>query len=100
MAKATAFGSVDLGVVACKHVACGARATTLITHYGDGDWSFSCGQADHSEEVEGNDDFVLVHVGHILDSDPAIEAISDLPKGWSADREGSGKPWRRYPDPA
>lgn len=66
MTKETALGSTDLGVVACKHVANGLRAIALATRYDDGDWSFSCGQTDHSKETEENNDFVLVHVDHVL----------------------------------
>jgi hypothetical protein len=100
MTKASAFGPTDLGVIACKHVAAGSRAIALVTRYDDGDWSFSCGQTDHAEETEENNDFVVVHVDHVLGRDPSIKQVADLPKGWSAEREGLGKPWRRYPDPA
>jgi hypothetical protein len=100
MTKASAFGPADLGVIACKHVAAGLRATALVTRYNDGDWSFSSGQTDHAEETEENGDVVVVHIHHVLDCDPSIKQVADLPKGWSAEREGPGKLWRRYPDPA
>jgi hypothetical protein len=90
----------NLGVVACKHVAQGERDINLVTRYSDGDWSFTCGRADHSEALDDNEDYVFVHIVHLLEKDPAIEAISDLTPAWSAERYERQSGWHRYSDPA
>jgi len=94
------FGPRDMGVIACKHVAEGKRAINLVTRYSDGDWAFTCGQPDHSEELDDNKDYALVHIAHLVEHDGSIEEVSDLTNGWSAERNGPGNLWRRYADPA
>jgi hypothetical protein len=37
----------------------------------------------------------FVHVGALLNFDPSLEQLSDLPPGWEAERHDSGSPWIR-----
>jgi len=90
----------SLGVVACRHVAQCERDINLVTRYSDGDWSFTCGQADHSGALDDNNDYVFVHIAHLLAKNPDLEAIADLTPGWSAERRARQPGWHRYSDPA
>ena len=65
------FSQGNLGVVVCSHVRDNLRPVLLATHYDDGDWAFTCGQADHAEE---EDEYSLVGVGHL---DPASRRIPE-----------------------
>ena len=33
---------------------------------------------------------------HVIDDDPSIAELCDLPLGWFATREGLGAPWHRF----
>ena len=35
-------------------------------------------------------------MGRIVDLDPTLVTIADLPPGWSASREAVGSPWERH----
>ena len=75
------------------------RPVLLVTHFYNGDWSFSCGLTDHSEDEEAEGEFFWVGVGHLTDRDFTLHKIADLPKGWSAERTEVGAEWNRFPDP-
>lgn len=89
------FTPSNLGVVICSHVRDYLRPVLLVTHYDDGDWSFTCGQTDHRDD---DSEYVLVGVGHLTDRDTTLDSLSDLARGYSAERNSIGAPWTRYPD--
>lgn len=91
------FKPDNLGVVICSHVRDNVRPILLVTRYDDGDWAFSCGHEDHRDDET---EYVLVGVGHLTNRDSTLDAVSDLAKGYSAERESVGGSWTRYPDPA
>ena len=43
-------------------------------------------------------DAKLVCLSHIVELDPSVLELADLPPGWEATRESPGKPWIRRPD--
>lgn len=93
------FSKKHLGCVVCKHVFLKQRPVLLVTHFENGDWSFSCGWADHSPDDEADGEFFWVGVGHVTDDDVSLHGISDLRIGWSAERPAIGTPWHRFSDP-
>ena len=61
-----------------------------VVHYAEYDsWPFTFGTTNKSE------DLMLVGMGEVVDLDPTLKAISDLPSGWSATRESILDNWVR-----
>ena len=48
-----------------------------------------------SAEGSSMEDAMIVALGSIVDLDPSIREIADLPVGWMAQRDSSGAPWHR-----
>ena len=65
----------------------------LVFHEEDGGWEFL------SSNEEDADGIVLVHLGHVLDWDPTVGVLQDLPRGWKAWRWNVGDEWVREPTP-
>jgi hypothetical protein len=65
------------------------RPVLLVSHDPDGDWQFLCGTT--NETSEGR----LVSLGNILEIDPTLSTLADLPTGWQASRSAVGEPWQR-----
>jgi hypothetical protein len=78
----------------CSHVFRNERPILLVAHNKNGDWQFLCGEADHSD----GDIPHIVGVGHVLDRDPSLEELRNLPLGWSAERQDAKSQWRLYHD--
>jgi hypothetical protein len=66
----------------------------LVVHYDDEDetWSFVNGFGDTEDE---EDAAMMVHVQHVLDLDPSIEQLADLPLAGQAWRESREGEWLR-----
>ena len=65
----------------------------LVSHdIDDGGWQFLDGG------TANEDDASIVSLGEILELDPTIRDVADLPLGWIAERTGVGKPWKRRAD--
>ena len=56
----------------------------------DGAWQFHTGAAQVSDS-----DAMVVALSTIVEHDPSICELADLPCGWIAERDGIGSPWRR-----
>ncbi|EKV00851.1 hypothetical protein Lepto7375DRAFT_2986 [Leptolyngbya sp. PCC 7375] len=62
-----------------------------VVHYSDDhSWAFTCGTTDDPKDGK------VVGMGCIVDIDPTLKAIADLPPGWGAWRETVGGSWTRY----
>lgn len=80
----------SVAVFTTKSVASGAEPILAVYHDSDdGAWQF-IGAEDASEE-NGS----LVSLQHVVNLDPSVAALADLPLGWRAWRESKGSPWRR-----
>lgn len=79
-----------LGVFCCSHVFFRQRYVKLIGRQ-DGDWQFLCGNIDHSDPNEP----YHVSVGVLLDVDPTLNEVANLPEEWEAERDGLGSAWIR-----
>jgi hypothetical protein len=68
----------------------------LVTHDDEEPrgWQFLNGSGDTDDVADG----IAVHVEDVIDRDPSIVALADLPLGWRAWRESQGKPWHRAPE--
>jgi hypothetical protein len=84
------FKDHELGVFCCSHVVHEGQAILYVSHDGDGDWQFLCGETGH-----GVDQGHLSHLGHLLDLDPTIQELADLDLGWEAERSAIDAPWVR-----
>lgn len=56
----------------------------------DGAWQFHSG----AQQISAADAMV-VGLGEMVEHDPTICELADLPCGWIAERDGVGRPWRR-----
>ncbi len=67
----------------------------LVTHDDEEPrgWQFVNGHGDTDDPGNG----IPVHVQHVLDLDPSVGKLSDLPAGWRARRESAGGEWTREP---
>lgn len=79
----------EIAAFICRHIFAESRPVLLVSH-ADGDWQFLCG--------DGHDVGELPHVvglNHLLDRDPSLEELVDLPVNWEAERTEVGAPWHR-----
>jgi hypothetical protein len=77
-------------VFATQGVADGALATT-VSHDADGAWQFLDG------DVGEDDEPALLHREHLLDADPSLAEVLDIPAGSRAERDTPTSPWVRLP---
>ncbi|MCX7058120.1 MAG: hypothetical protein WCH32_11370 [Pseudomonadota bacterium] len=73
----------------------GEAPILLVSHDADdGMWQVLCGTTNEPEDGR------LTCLGCLLELDPTLAEIADLPRGWEAYREAVGAPWAREPSPA
>lgn len=72
----------------CPHIFRNERLILLVSHE-DGDWQFLCGESDHA--ADGH----VVGIGHLVERDPTLLDLVDLPLDWEAERANPGEPWLR-----
>lgn len=67
----------------------------LVTHDAEepGGWQFLNGSGDTDDPANG----IHVHVEHVIERDPSVTELADLPPGWRAWRESEDAPWVREP---
>jgi hypothetical protein len=74
-----------------KAVQEGKEWITFVTHdLSDGAWQIF----GETGVEEGGLKLTCLH--HIVEKDPTLNELADLPKGWWAEREAPGQPWERY----
>lgn len=77
-------------VITLERILDGRSSLLLVTHdREDGGWQFVDGE--HVFE----DDGVVVGLGEILQFDPSLNELADLPEGWYAWRTAPGQTWQR-----
>lgn len=76
----------------CLHVFDNVAPVLLVSR-ADGDWQFLCG-ASHPDEAA---QLRVVGAGHLLERDPSLQEVVDLPVDWEAERTEVGGPWSRIP---
>ena len=90
MSNRAKFEDHLLGVFCCGHIFHRQRRARLVGRQ-DGDWQFVCGEIDHFDP----DEPYHVSVGVLLEFDPTLNEIADLPTEWEAERVDVGMPWVR-----
>ena len=90
MSERTKFQDRRLGVICCGHVFRRERPVQLVDRHGKY-WQFLCGGIDHADRK----DAYHVSVGALLDFDPSLNEVADLPAQWEAERNGPASPWIR-----
>lgn len=76
-------------VYLCSHVF-NHEAPILYVYKEDGEWQFLCG-GEHGAKEKPH----VVGFKHVLDRDPTISQLADLPEGWEAEREDVEAFWVR-----
>ncbi|HEY1133481.1 MAG TPA: DUF4262 domain-containing protein [Nocardioides sp.] len=74
----------------CVHVQRGDRPVLLVFRDAGG-WSLVCGERDHDWET----DVRPALLGRLVDLDPSLAALLDLPDAHEAERDEPGLPWAR-----
>lgn len=74
----------------CSHVFDRAAPVMLVSRP-DGDWCCLCGQLHDESGVE----YKVVGIGHLLEEDKSLAAVTDLPPDWEAERRETGGKWVR-----
>ncbi|MBQ0933672.1 hypothetical protein [Ideonella alba] len=72
-----------------KYVLDGSLPILEVYHDHDGDWQFMCGTTNASADAK------VVCLGCMIDCDPTLVQLADLPEGWLAHRESPAQPWAR-----
>jgi hypothetical protein len=85
---------MEVGVYVCFHIFENSRPILLVSRAG-GDWQCLCGGQHRSTEVPH-----LVGFNHLIERDPTLEQLKDLPKDWEAERAAIDKEWIRTPPKA
>ncbi len=79
----------------CAHVLDKGRPILRVSHDDDdGAWQFLCGSL-HEDAAEGR----IVCLACMVERDPTLQALADLPLGWGADRERADATWQRSANP-
>lgn len=63
---------------------------TFVSHDFNGDWQF------HSDEDISEAEPNVVGLGCMVEMDPSLEELHDLPRGWCADRTSPHHRWGRF----
>ena len=77
----------------CEHVVDRGLPILFVVHDHDGDWQFLCG-GDHTEGSPK-----ILCFGCVLERDPSLWTLADLPVGWGAEREDPHGKWNREARP-
>jgi hypothetical protein len=79
----------DLGAVVQRTVLDGRLPALVVAHADDGDWMVGDGVNDPNEPGAT----IATHMRHVVDRDPTVGALAELPPGSRADRESAAHPW-------
>ena len=83
---------VDTAALTTVHVLEGRLPVILVAHDSDdGMWQFLCGTSRESKDAR------IIGLGEMLEIDPSLAEIADLPVGWTARRNAPGQKWHRQP---
>jgi hypothetical protein len=81
----------NLGVITTTKVLKENHPILLAAHEVDGDWQFLCGTTTEEQDLH------LVCLNEIVQRDPSVNLLADLPEGWCAWRDTVRDEWQREP---
>ena len=91
------FGTPEGLVFTSRHVMYEGWPILLVSHDADDEaWQFVNGDGNTDEGVKP----MLVHPEHVVELDPSVLVLADLPLGWQAWRGSVQDEWRREPSDA
>jgi Domain of unknown function (DUF4262) len=82
--------SPDALVLTTKAIAFGGGAVVGVVHDEEGEWQFL------DDPCVDMADLTIVHLAHVTLTSPELTSLGDLPPGWEAWRDASGR-WSRQP---
>jgi len=83
----------NVAVFTTTRVLRGGQPILRVSHDDeDGAWQFHAGVQQSSVS-----DAMIVALEEVVEHDPTVCDLADLPCGWCAKREAIGGPWRRAP---
>jgi len=83
--------SRDTACITCSHVMSDGAPVLFVTHDADdGGWQFLCG-AEHDIE-----DAIVIGMGSVIDLDPTLNSLHDMPEGYGATRDALGAQWAAF----
>lgn len=87
------------GVLSCRCVIFDHRDVLFVSHAG-GDWQMYCSDRNHdfSSDEDMAAELAVVHPHHLVERDPTLLEVADLPVDQGAERDVLGAPWRRFDD--
>ena len=80
--------SLETAVLTSKYVVSGNSPIVHIAHHEDGVWEF------FGKEIINESEIMVVSLRQIIDIDPTVIQVSDLPIEFSAVRELKEKEWK------
>jgi hypothetical protein len=84
----------NVAAITMRQIVHDGRPILLVAHDDDdGSWQFLTG-----EDLDVADG-MLVSLKSMVERDPSLVELADLPCGWQAWREQVGAPWKREPQP-
>ena len=73
------------------HITSGEKTILYVSHdLDDGAWQF------HPSESSDDNEPKVVALHRIVQIDPSVSSLADLPMGWAAIRENVDSPWQRF----
>jgi hypothetical protein len=63
----------------------------VVSHDPDGEWEFLCGTTDNPKDGR------QVMLSEVVELDPRVAEVADLPVGWRAFRDTTDAPWLQQP---
>ena len=73
----------------CRHVLEGQPVREVSHDDDDGAWQVLCGEAHEDDDIR------IVCLGCLVEREPGLVVLADLPYGWCAHRESPDSPWVR-----
>jgi hypothetical protein len=83
--------SKEVAAFVCSHVF-ERKSPVLLVLRVEGDWQLLCGGTHADGEIPR-----VVGLTHLVDEDPSLRAVLDLPIEWEAERSSLASPWERRP---
>ena len=81
----------ELAAFVCSHVFRDTHPVLLVARE-NGDWMYLCGQAHDAQEK-----CHVIGAEHLVERDPTLKEIQDLPDNSEAERLSVGANWARRP---
>ncbi|GAA2026035.1 DUF4262 domain-containing protein [Pseudokineococcus marinus] len=81
------------GLVITSQVVLDGAPVTVVVREADGAWLLLETDAQYEEP----DDLHLVHIDHLIEADPSLTEVVDIPAGSRATRDSRHAPWVRWP---